>query len=185
MADMPFGSYHGSTGDAVDNVCRMVRQTGCDSVKLEATPRHLNLVQALNDAGVAVCVHLGLRPQSVQTIGYRVQAKSDEAINELIDLARDFQMNGASMILLEAVPPEASQQLCHEVDLPVIGCGAGPAPTAYVVVLQDLLGLTDRRPKFVPDLGVLPLPEAAKQWVEMVHSGRYPAAEHLYDAGRA
>ncbi len=182
MADMPFGSYHASTASAVDNVCSVVRDTGCDGVKLEVTRRMLPLVEQLADAGVAVCAHLGLRPQSVQRTGYRVQANDAEAIERLADEAREFEQAGAATLLIEAVPPGAATRACEGVAVPVIGCGAGPAPTAHVVVLTDLLGLSSRRPRFVPELGQPALRDAASAWVTMVRDGTYPAPEHLYQA---
>ncbi|MEM7808272.1 MAG: 3-methyl-2-oxobutanoate hydroxymethyltransferase [Planctomycetota bacterium] len=180
MVDMPFGSYHADAASAVANVCRMVRETGCDSVKLEVTRSLLPLVTQLADAGVAVCCHLGLRPQSVQRSGYRIQAADAGAAEQLAKDAEDFEYAGAATLLLEAVPPEASRLVVERTAIPVIGCGAGPSPMAHVVVLTDLLGLSNRRPKFVPDLGQPSLRQAASAWVTMVRDGSYPAGEHLY-----
>jgi 3-methyl-2-oxobutanoate hydroxymethyltransferase len=185
MGDMPFGSYHGSEGDAVEAVCRMVRETGCDAVKLEVTPRQAELVARLADAGVAVCAHLGLRPQSVQRHGYRAQARTPAGIEQLVAEARRFESSGAELILLEAVPPQASRAVVEGVSIPVIGCGAGPAPMAHVVVLQDLLGQSGHRPRFVPELPPLPLGEAARQWVEQVSNRNYPADAHCYSMNRS
>ncbi len=180
MADMPFGSYHGDRGRAVANVCDMVRRTGCDAVKLEVTQRQLPLVEELADAGVAVCAHIGLRPQSVQTVGYAVQARTDEAADALVDDATKFEAAGAAMLLIEAVPPLAATRAVEAVNIPIIGCGAGGSPFAHVVVLHDLLGLTPRKPKFVPELGQPSLRQAGESWVTMVRDGSYPLPEHTY-----
>ena len=180
MADMPFGSYHGDAGAAVERVCETVRKTGCDAVKLEVVPRQAKLVGRLADAGVAVCCHLGLRPQSVQIFGYRAQGRTAKEAEQIVAAARKMEKAGACSILLEAVPAEVGRAVVDAVEIPVIGCGAGPSPMAHVVVLQDLLGLTGRRPKFVPDLPQRPLRETIEEYARLVASAAYPAAEHIY-----
>ncbi len=180
MADMPFGSYHGEIGQAVDNVCEMVRTTGCDAVKLEAVARQSKLIRSIADAGVAVCAHLGLRPQSVQLHGYRAQARTAKAATMLVQTARRMQRAGAAMLLLEAVPAEAAKLVVEAVDIPVIGCGAGPAPMSHVVVLQDLLGLSNHRPKFVPQLPQASLRATVDAYVDLIETAAYPAGEHCY-----
>lgn len=182
MGDMPFGSYHASDAQAIENVSRMVKETHCDAVKIEASEHHLNVTEKLAGAGVAVVVHLGLRPQSVGIMGgYKFQGRTAREAQDLIDEAKRFADAGAAAILLEAVPPEVSQRLVDSVDAPVIGCGAGPACHAHVVVLQDLLRQTPRQPKFVPQIDLKPtLIETAQQYVNLVESGAYPSADHCY-----
>ena len=181
LADMPFGSYHGEAGAAVGNVCEMVRTTGCDAVKLEVTARQWPLIERLADAGVAAWAHLGLRPQAAQLSGYRTQGRTAESAAEIVDAAGELADAGAAVILLEAVPPPVAEAVVAAVEVPVIGCGAGAACAGHVVVWQDLLGLSSRRPRFVPDLGPDPSPRgAAVAWRELVESGRYPAPEHDY-----
>ena len=180
MADLPFGSYHGPAGRAVENACEMVRGTGCDAVKLEVVDRQAGLVRRMSDAGIAVCAHLGLRPQSVQKFGYVAQGRTEPEAEAIVRSATRFEQAGAELILLEAVPAEVGGRVVEAVGVPVIGCGAGPAPVAHVVVLHDLLGLTPRRPKFVPKLPPMPLAEAAAEYVRLVTTGQYPAAEHCY-----
>src|SRR5687768_2089235 len=136
VADMPFGSYHADEGQAIDNVCEMVRTTGCDAVKLEVVGRQAELVRRLADAGVAVWAHLGLRPQSAARTGYRTQGKTAEAARQIVADARRMADAGAAAILLEAVPPQVSEAVVEAVPVPVIGCGAGPACCGHVVVLQ-------------------------------------------------
>ena len=181
VADMPFGSYHGDAGRAVEHVCEMVRATGCDAVKMEVTAVQGPLVATLADAGVAVWAHLGLRPQAAQLTGYRTQGRDADSARAIVDDARLMARSGATAVLLEAVPPEVAEAVVAAVDVPVIGCGAGPACAGHVVVWHDLLGLTPRRPRFVPDLGEDPSPRgAAVAWRGMVESRAYPAAEHVY-----
>lgn len=181
VADMPFGSYHASEAQAMENVCEMVRATGCDAVKLEVVSRQARLIARLSDAGVAIWAHLGLRPQSAQRMGYRTQGRTARAAQKIVADAKRMEDAGAVAILLEAVPPEVSEAVVQGTRVPVIGCGAGSACTAHVVVLQDLLGLTSHQPKFVPVMDrSMGLFDAICDYVRQIETRRYPAAEHLY-----
>jgi 3-methyl-2-oxobutanoate hydroxymethyltransferase len=184
VADMPFGSYHGSASRALRNVLRMVQLSGCDCVKLEAAESQLGAVRELSDAGVAIMAHLGLRPQAVGVLGgYRAQGRTAVDAQAIIDLALRLQLAGAAAILLEAVPAEVSAAVVEAVTLPVIGCGAGPACHGFVVVTHDVLGLTPRPPKFAPVLGDLKTPTVAafREYVRQIETGAYPSAEHGYE----
>lgn len=184
VADMPFGSYQGSLDRGVRNVCRMVKRTGCDAVKLEAAASQLPLIRELADAGVAVIAHLGLRPQTVGILGnYRFQGRTADEANAIVALASEMAEAGSAGILLEAVPPEISAAVVDAVDVPVIGCGAGPACDAHVFVTHDALGLTPRSPRFVPHLADVaqPLVSYFSDYLRRVESGEYPAAEHCYE----
>src|SRR5215212_8915062 len=140
VADMPFGSYHGSPSRAVRNVFRMVQLSGCDCVKLEAAESQLPAVRELADAGVAIMAHLGLRPQAVGVLGgYRAQGRTALEAGRIVELARQMEHSGATTV-------------------PVIGCGAGPACHGHVVVTHDTLNLTTRPPRFAPQLGDLKTP---------------------------
>jgi 3-methyl-2-oxobutanoate hydroxymethyltransferase len=183
VADMPFGSYQASVSQGVENVCRMVKETGCDCVKLEVSVYHLPLIEALAEAGVAVIPHLGLRPQTIGVLGgYRYQGRTAEEAERIVALALRMEQAGAAAILLEAVPPEVASAVVDRTKLPVIGCGAGPACHSCVIVTHDGLGLTAGRPKFVPMLADLagPIREALAGYVRQVSSGGYPADEHNY-----
>jgi 3-methyl-2-oxobutanoate hydroxymethyltransferase len=180
---MPFGTYQGSPGKAMRNVIRMVQLSGCDCVKIEAAESQLPAVKELSDAGVAIMAHLGLRPQAVGVLGgYRAQGRSADDAQRIVELAVRMEENGAAAILLEAVPAEVAAAVVHAISLPVIGCGAGPACHGHVVVTHDMLGLTDRPPKFAPKLGDLasPMIECFRDYAQRVRSGGYPAAEHAY-----
>ena len=184
VADMPFGSYHGSLDRGVRNVCQMVKRTGCDAVKLEAGATQLPLIRVLADAGVAVIAHLGLRPQSVGVLGsYRFQGRTAADASAIVALATEMAEAGAAGILLEAVPPEVSAAVVGAVAIPVIGCGAGPACDGHVFVTHDAVGLTERSPRFVPALGDLAQPMLAhfSEYVRLVENNEYPAPEHCYD----
>jgi 3-methyl-2-oxobutanoate hydroxymethyltransferase len=183
IADMPFGSYQASTTQGVKNAIRMMQLSGCDCVKLEVASGQIRLVRRLAEAAIAVIAHLGLKPQSIGLIGeYKVQGRTAPDAKQIVQMATRAARAGAAGILLEAVPPSVAQAVVEAVSVPVIGCGAGPACHGYVFVTHDALGLTPRRPKFVPNLGDLatPMIEAFKGYVEMVRGGRYPAAEHNY-----
>jgi 3-methyl-2-oxobutanoate hydroxymethyltransferase len=182
FADMPFGSCVDTTSGA-KNVARMVKLSGCDCVKIETSRGHLGLVQRLADSGVAVFAHLGLTPQSVGRMGgYKAQGRTATEAYEIADLAGDLVNAGAAGLLLEAVPPEVSELITQQLDVPVIGCGAGPACHAHVVVLHDLLGLSPTSPKFAPRLvdGVKPIVEVATRYAKDIASGKYPAKAHCY-----
>lgn len=186
IGDMPFGSYGGEIARTLGfrNVVRMLKLSGCDCVKLEVGPEHTPLVKELAGIGVGVIAHLGLRPQSVGLTGsYRARGRSAVEANAIVDLAQEMQRAGAVSILLEAVPPEVSAQVVKRCDVPVIGCGAGPACHAHVIVTHDGVGLTDARPKFAPMLGNLrePMKEMFSRYVKDIGSGSYPAAEHTYE----
>jgi 3-methyl-2-oxobutanoate hydroxymethyltransferase len=184
MGDMPFGSFHASAEEGVRNVIRMVQLSGCDCVKMEVAAGHAKLVHQLSDAGIAVIAHLGLRPQSVGVLGgYRSQGKTARAAADIVTLARTMQDHGAAALLVEATPPQVTEAVVRQTSVPVIGCGAGPACHAHVVVTHDLLRLTPSQPKFVPQVGEAAsmLKQLIGRYVDEVSAGRYPAKEHQYE----
>jgi 3-methyl-2-oxobutanoate hydroxymethyltransferase len=189
MGDLPFGSYGGDLARGFDSAASMVKLSGCDCVKLEVGPTHTTLVHELAGAGVAVIAHLGLRPQSVSLLGgYRYQGRTAVEAGALVTMAIEMQQAGAAAILLEAVPPEVSQRVVERTGVPIIGCGAGPACHASVIVTQDGLGLTPQRPRFAPALRdeagrdlAAAMNQAFVSYVRRVASGEYPAAEHQYE----
>jgi len=149
VADMPFGSYHGSIADAVANAARFVKEAGAEAVKIEG-PR-VELVRALVDAEIPVVGHLGLTPQSVNRFGgYRVQARTADAVLELQADAFALARAGAGAIVLEGVPREAAAAITAELSVPTIGIGAGPDCNGQILVFHDLVNLTFAPPaKFV------------------------------------
>jgi len=184
IGDMPFGSYGGSIDLGVSNVCRLVKLSGCDCVKIEAADGHATLVKALADMGVAVMAHLGLRPQTVGVLGgYKYQGRTAIDAQQIVSTALKMQDAGAVAILLEAVPPEVAKRVVEQCNVPIIGCGAGPSCHGHVVVTHDALGLTTHRPRFVPMIGDLatPLKQAFAEYVHRISTGTYPASEHYYE----
>jgi 3-methyl-2-oxobutanoate hydroxymethyltransferase len=183
IGDMPFGSYQTSIQQGIDNVFRMVKSTNADAIKVELTEHHAPLVTALSAAGVAVVCHLGLRPQAVNTLGgYRSQGRTALEAQKIVALSLLLEQSGAAAILLEAVPPEVANAVIEVCSVPVIGCGAGPACHASVIVTHDALGFNNNKPRFVPSLADIatPLREAFARYIADVTSGAYPAAQHSY-----
>jgi len=183
VADMPFGSYHGSVARGVKNVVRMVQRNGCDCVKLEVTSAQLDLVHELAGAGIAVMAHVGLRPQSIGLVGgYRAQGRTAEEARAILALSLQMQRAGAAALLIEAVPSEVAKAVVDATDIPVIGCGAGGYCHGHVFVTHDAVGLTPSSPRFAPKLGDLASPAVAafSDYVRQVGAGEYPAPEHQY-----
>ncbi len=183
VGDMPFGSYQTSEEQGAANVFRMVKSTGADAIKLEVTADDLPLVRRLAGAGVAVIGHIGLRPQAVGVMGgYRFQGRTAQEATGIVALALLLQEAGAAAVLIEAVPPEVANAVVGHTTIPVIGCGAGPACHACVIVTHDGLGLTQQRPRFAPMLAEMagPLRDAFAAYVTAVSTGKYPAPEHNY-----
>ena len=184
MGDMPFGSYQTTPDDAVRSAVRFLKEAEVDAVKLEGGRRITPMIRAIVDAGMVLCGHIGLTPQSTgQFGGYKAQGRTAESAMEVIKDARAVRDAGAAMLLLEAVPNEASQAVVSAVDVPVIGCGAGPACDGHVCVTQDMLGIGGiRTPRFVPVLARLgeTTRAAMRRWVEDIENESYPAPEHVY-----
>ncbi len=182
VADLPFGSYQGSPEQAFTHAVRFL-QVGAQAVKLEGGRRVLPQVELLVESGIPVMGHLGLTPQSVNTLGgYRVQGRGD-AGDRLIEDALALQDAGAFAVVLEVVPGDLAERVTKELTIPTIGIGAGPGCDAQVLVWTDMAGLTPGNgPKFLKryaDLRTV-LGDAAREFADDVREGRYPAAEHGY-----
>ena len=139
VVDMPFGSYHAGSNQSVANAARIMKETGCQAVKLEGGADQADAIRALVQAGIPVMAHVGLRPQSVHQLGgYRVQRDSERLFND----AAAAQEAGAFSIVIECVPSEVAATITRELVIPTIGIGAGADCDGQVLVLNDLLGLT-------------------------------------------
>lgn len=178
MGDLPFGSYHESDAQAVRSATAMMTDGRADAVKMEVDGQFTGAVEKVARAGIPVIAHIGWRPQRTMATGVPVVAgRTARKIDELVDLARIMTSCGATMLLLESATAEAGRAVVDAVNIPVIGCGAGPACHGHVLVLHDLLGLTDWQPRFAPpitDAGPL-LADAAARWVQHVQRGEYLA----------
>lgn len=191
MGDMPFGSYQCGDDLAVANAARFLTEGGADVVKLEVDESHAPLVARMSRAGIPVVAHLGSRPQRKLHHGRsRLVVDNQAQVDALVEQARVMVRAGAVMLLYEAVPAEVAAQAIAAIkgmtppDEPVavIGCGAGPACHGHVVVLHDVMGLTDWHAPFAPVLGEVgqAIRQAAGRWVELAQSGEYLKNDHPY-----
>jgi 3-methyl-2-oxobutanoate hydroxymethyltransferase len=183
VADLPFGSYQASPQQALETAVRFMKEGGAQAVKLEGGARVAPQVEALVSAGIPVMAHIGLTPQSVNTLGgYRVQGRGDEAAHKLVLDAKALQHAGAFAVVLEVVPSELAAQVTRTLTIPTVGIGAGAVTDAQVLVWQDAAGFNPKPAKFVKkfaDVAGL-LRDAATQYADEVRGGTYPAAEHEY-----
>jgi 3-methyl-2-oxobutanoate hydroxymethyltransferase len=184
VADMPFLSYQVGIGEAVKNAGRFVAEAGAQMVKIEATGAHLDVIEAVSNAGIAVMAHIGIRPQSITSTGrFKAEATTAETAAELASLAEQMVNSGAGMLLIEGTAAEVAQIITERCDVPVIGCGAGPGCDGQILIAPDILGLTQGpRPKFAKSYGNLAEKtiEAFNAYSKEVQSGQYPDKEHSY-----
>jgi len=183
VADLPFMSYS-SPDVALAKSVRLMQEGGARMVKLESGAEQLRIVEVLAGHDIAVCAHLGLKPQSVhKTGGFRVQGRQKDAAERIVQEARDLEAAGADIVLLECVPNELGQAVTESVQVPVIRIGAGPQVSGQIQVLYDILDITPgRKPKFVRNfMRGLDSPLAAlNAYVAAVKQRDYPAAEHCF-----
>jgi 3-methyl-2-oxobutanoate hydroxymethyltransferase len=183
MADLPFASYT-SRELALANSVRLMQEGGARMVKLESGASQLDIVEYLASHDIAVCAHLGLKPQSVhKTGGFRVQGREEQAAARMLADARALEAAGADLLLLECIPAALGGEITHGVHVPVIGIGAGPDTDGQILVLYDLLDIiAGRKPRFVrnfmTDAGNCQAAVAA--YVAAVRGATYPAPEHCF-----
>jgi 3-methyl-2-oxobutanoate hydroxymethyltransferase len=181
MADMPFMSYQADLAEGVRNAGRFMTEGLADCVKLEVDRSFAPLVERMAKAGVPVVAHIGCRPQQVKlTGGYRSVGRTAMDAQRVVADAVAMEEAGAAMLLIEASPCEVSQRVVEKTHIPVIGCGAGPACHGQVVVLQDILGLTDWQPAFARPMAGMgrDLIATAERWIEKVRES--DLGEHPY-----
>jgi 3-methyl-2-oxobutanoate hydroxymethyltransferase len=183
MADLPFMSYP-SKEQALANSVRLMQEGGAKMVKLESGAGQTEIVEFLASHDIAVCAHLGLRPQSVhKSGGFRVQGRDNDAGERMLHDAKKLEAAGADMLLLECIPTALGAQLTAAVHVPVIGIGAGPNTDGQILVLYDVLDITSgRKPRFVKNFmaGAGSNLQALKNYVQAVKKREYPAAEHSF-----
>ncbi|MGI9245795.1 MAG: 3-methyl-2-oxobutanoate hydroxymethyltransferase [Steroidobacteraceae bacterium] len=183
MADMPFMTYT-SREQALQNSVRLMQEGGAKMVKLEGGAGQAEIVEFLASHDIAVCAHLGLRPQSVhKTGGFRVQGREEAAAEQMKRDAKLLQDAGADVVLLECIPTALGQEITQELHVPVIGIGAGPHTDGQILVNYDVLDITPgRKPRFVQNFQQgRDSPLAALQaYTEAVKTGAYPAPEHCF-----
>ena len=184
MGDMPFLSYQTTPAEAVKNAGRFYKEAGVDAVKLEGGRRILEMLKAIVNAGMVVCGHIGLTPQSSgQMGGFKAQGLTAESAYELIKDARAIQEAGAALLLLEAVPPEVGQFITKDLRIPVYGIGAGPYVDGQLLIVSDMLGVFQAfTPKFVKkyaNLAELTI-KAMEDYVKEVREEKFPEEKHYY-----
>lgn len=183
VCDMPFGSYQVNSTEGVENAVRIMKETGCDALKLEGGEEIIGTVRAILAAGIPVCGHLGLTPQSINKFGtYAVRAREEAEAERLIHDARLLSDVGCFAIVLEKVPAALTERVCREVSTPIIGIGGGPAD-GQVLVLHDMLGMNKGfSPKFLrryADLDAV-MTDAIGRYVTDVKSGDFPNENEKY-----
>lgn len=184
VVDMPFMSYQTSVYDAVVNAGRLMKEGRASAVKLEGGKEVCPQVKAITEAGIPVMGHLGLTPQSINALGgHRVQGKTQQAAQKLLDDARALQEAGAFAVVLECVPEKLADKVTKELEIPTIGIGAGSGCDGQVLVYQDMLGMfSDFTPKFVKkfaNVGQV-MKEAFKSYIDEMQQGSFPSQEHCY-----
>ena len=183
MADMPFMTY-ASKEQALHNAVRLMQEGGAKMVKLEGGASQIEIVEFLTNHDIAVCAHLGLKPQSVHKVGgFRVQGREDAKAEQMMRDAKALESAGADILLLECIPAKLGAEITRAAHVPVIGIGAGPDADGQILVLYDVLDITaGRKPKFSKNFmeGHSSPLEAIKAYGEAVKSRVYPAAEHCF-----
>ena len=183
IVDMPFMSYT-TPPQALDNAVRLMQEGGAMMVKLESGQGQVTVVEYLAQQDIPVCAHLGLKPQSVHKIGgFKVQGRAQEAARKMLDEARALEAAGADIVLLECVPNAVGEAIQAALHVPVIGIGAGPAVDGQILVIYDILGITQgRTPRFVENFmqGRDSILEGIRAYVGAVKDRSYPAEEHSF-----
>ena len=183
VADLPFMTY-ATAERAAEHAARLIQEGGAQMVKLEGGLSRTDIVRFLVNQNIPVCGHLGLQPQSIHRLGaYSVQCRDEASANRLLEDAAVLRSAGISMLVLECVPSDLAGTVSRELDIPVIGIGAGPDCDGQVLVLHDMLGLHPASaPRFVKDFmqGATTIPDAIANYVAEVRAGQFPAPEHGY-----
>jgi 3-methyl-2-oxobutanoate hydroxymethyltransferase len=184
IGDMPFMSYQVSSEQAVKNAGRFMKEAACESVKLEGGSEMAPVVNAISRAGIPVCAHIGLTPQTATKLsGFKVQGKDAESARELLKSAKNLEEAGAFMIVLECIPDFLADKITEALKIPTIGIGAGKGCDGQVLVYHDLVGLFERfTPKFVKQyINLSPMiQDALIKFKSEVEEGIFPGPEHSF-----
>jgi len=184
VADMPFLSHQLGVIEAIKNAGRFVSQAGAQMVKIEATSAYLDVIKAVSDAGIAVMAHIGIRPQSIGKVGrFKAEATTAEMAAELISLADQMVVSGASALLIEGTAAEVAQIITKRHGVPVISCGSGPYCDGQILIAPDILGLTQGPlPKFAKNYENLAerTIKAFNIYANEIENGRFPDNGHSY-----
>lgn len=184
IIDMPFMSYQTSVYDALVNAGRLMKEGRADAVKLEGGTEVCPQIKAIVDAGIPVCAHIGLTPQSINAFGgFKVQGKNEMAAKKILEDAKAVEAAGAFAVVIEGVPSKIADIVTEQLRIPTIGIGAGKGCDGQVLVYQDMLGMfSDFTPKFVKrfaNIGEV-MKEAFSRYIKEVQKGEFPGKEHEY-----
>lgn len=184
LADLPFGEYQGKPNDAYKAAVRMMKESNAQAVKLEGGTEIIDNIRLIVNAGIPVCGHLGLTPQSINQLGsFGLRAKESKESEKLKSDAKALQDAGCFAIVLEKVPAKLAAEVSKELDIPIIGIGAGNGCDGQVLVVNDMLGMTkDFKPKFLRQYLQLydEISGAVKEYIKDVKSGNYPSENEQY-----
>jgi 3-methyl-2-oxobutanoate hydroxymethyltransferase len=184
VVDIPFGSFQGSSSEALKSAIRIMKESGAHAVKMEGGFEIKESVMRVLSAGVPVMGHLGLMPQSIYKFGtYTVRAREEEEAEKLIKDAIELERCGCFAIVLEKIPAELAKTITAELSIPVIGIGAGPHTDGQVLVMHDMLGINkDFNPRFLrryADLNTQ-ISNAIKNYIHDIKSGSFPNKQESY-----
>ncbi len=184
VGDMPFMSYQVSVEEAVYNAGRLIKEGGCQAVKLEGGATVCKQIRAITNASIPVMAHIGLTPQSVNAFGgFKVQGKNENDAKRLIEEAKAVEEAGAFAVVLECVPEKLAEIITNSISIPTIGIGAGKGCDGQILVYQDMLGMfSNFTPKFVKkfaNVGEI-MTGAFKEYIKEINDGTFPSAEHTF-----
>lgn len=185
VADMPFMSYEISMEEAKRNAGRLIKEGGAKAVKIEVGSAHVSTVKAIVDMGIPVMGHLGLTPQSIYQLGgHRVQGRSKEDADRLLDYAKQLQDVGCFSVLVELIPADLGRKMSLSLDIPVIGIGAGSGCDGQILVTDDILGLSDGKSlSFVKRYASLrsDIMSSIASYCDDVRQSRFPSSDHEFE----
>jgi 3-methyl-2-oxobutanoate hydroxymethyltransferase len=184
VVDMPFGSYEESPAQAFRNAARVMKETECGAIKLEGGARMAETIRFLTERGIPVMAHIGLTPQSINVLGsFKTQGRTRDKWAMIEDDAKAVTEAGAFSMVLEAIVEPLAAKITKSVAIPTIGIGASPACDGQILVMEDMLGLSPRVPKFVKEFGAVgkAIENAIRSYAEDVRARKFPMPENTYE----
>ncbi|MBR2537232.1 MAG: 3-methyl-2-oxobutanoate hydroxymethyltransferase [Hyphomicrobium sp.] len=188
VVDMPFGTYEESPSIAFRNAARVMKETDCGAVKLEGGRRMAETIRFLVDRGIPVMAHIGMTPQSVNVFGgFKTQGRTIDSWSAIEEDARLVAESGAFAVVLEAMAAPLAERITAAVPIPTVGIGASPGCDGQILVMEDMLGLSPRVPKFVKEFGEIgnAIDRAIGSYAKEVRARTFPAREHTYSVKAA
>ena len=184
VVDMPFGSYEESPAQAFRNAARVIKETECGAIKIEGGARMAETVKFLSERGIPVMAHIGLTPQSINIFGgYKTQGREKAQWAAIEADAKAVEEAGAFAVVLEAIAEPLAAKITKQIDIPTIGIGASAACDGQILVMEDMLGLTPKVPRFVKEFGkvAVAIEGAIKAYAEDVRDRKFPTPENTYE----